>query len=116
MTLFTKEEMNNMKDVMKNGLPLPDDTNVSDFTLSIWEAIAKLPHPVDSTFNILGNSSILTVLNENKESVMIMNIDAYSVTFEVGKPLHQYNSADRHTAAFATMTTIGVWNKLKYFV
>jgi len=114
--MFTEVEKNDMKKAMTEGLTLPQNTNISDLTMNIWESIAKLPIPLSSKFNIAGNSSILNIINENNESIMNLSINNDCISFELAKPIYKFTDADRRSAAFATMTTIGVYNKLKYNV
>ena len=85
---------------------------VDELTMQIWQNIAELPHPMDSSFNILGRSSIVNVLNENKDQVMNINIDPTQVKFEVLIPRHKISRSDRAVSAFGVMATVGAWNQV----
>tara|TARA_B100000287_G_scaffold421569_1_gene462423 strand:+ start:138 stop:497 length:360 start_codon:yes stop_codon:yes gene_type:complete len=113
MSLFTNEELKNIKEVLTEGLLISANIDIPGLTIKIWEAIAKLPHPIDSTFNLLGNSAILNVLNENDDKIVNIHIKPDILEFELAKPEYQYTQSDRTTLAFAVMATTGVWTKTK---
>lgn len=112
MSLLTKEERDDLISTLMNGLPLPPNMPVDELTMQIWQNIAELPHPMDSSFNILGRSSIINVLNENKDKVMNINIDPEQIKFEVLIPRHKMSRADSAVSAFGVMVTVGAWNQI----
>ena len=109
--LFTPEERENLKEALTEGLLMSPDIDIPGLTISIWEGIAKLPHPINSTFNLIGNSAILNVLNESQEHILNVHIKPDILQFELTKPEYKYSQPDRTTMAFAVMTTIGAWTK-----
>ena len=112
MSLITKEERDDLVSTLMNGLPLPPDMPIDELTMQIWQNIAELPHPMDSSFNILGRSSIVNVLNEVKDKVMNINISPDQIKFEVLIPQHKISRSDRAVSAFGVMATVGAWNQV----
>jgi hypothetical protein len=114
--LFTKDERENLTKALTEGLVLLPDTDIPGLTMMIWENIAGLPHAIESNFNIIGNSSILNVLNENKEPIMNIHINPEQLQFELAIPEYKFTQKDRVAAAFATMSTVDAWYKITNFV
>ena len=112
MSLLTKEERDDMISTLMNGLPVPDDMAVDDLTMQIWQNIAELPHPMYSTFNLIGRSAILHVFNETDQAVMTIEIDPKKASFNVLIPRHKISRADSAVSAFGVMATVGAWNKV----
>jgi len=114
--LFTSDERKNLTKALTEGLTLLPNTDIAALTMMIWENIAGLPHVIESKFNIMGNSSILNILNENKEPIMNIHINPEQLQFELAIPEYKFTQKDRVTAAFATMSTVDAWNKITNFV
>lgn len=112
MGLLTAQEREDLISTLMNGLPLPDDMPIDELTIQIWQNIAELPHPMESNFNILGRSSIINVLNEDKDKVMNININPEQIKFEVLIPRYKISRADSAVSAFGVMATVGAWNKV----
>jgi len=112
MSLITKEERDDLISTLMNGLPLPDDMPIDELTMQIWQNIAELPHPMNSSFNLMGRSSIVSVLNEAKDQVMNININPTQIQFEVLIPRHKISRSDSAVSAFGVMATVGAWNSV----
>lgn len=112
MSLLTREEREDLISTLMNGLPLPEDMPIDDLTMQIWQNIAELPHPMYSTFNLIGRSSILHVFNEDNQAVMTIELSPEQVSFEVLIPRHKISRADSAVSAFGVMATVGAWNKV----
>ena len=110
MRLFSREEKDLISGVWTNGFDLHGLIDINELTMSIWEAIAKVPYPITTTFNLLGNSSIVNVLNESNEVVLRLHIDKPKIEFKILKP--KMTRDDSVAAAFATMATMGVIDKM----
>jgi len=110
MKLFAREEKDLIAGVWANGFDLRDMIDINDLTMSIWEAIAKVPYPITTTFNLLGNSSIINVMDESNDVVLRLHIDKQKIEFRLFEP--KPSRDDTVAAAFATMATMGVINKM----
>ena len=108
--LFTPAERENLKTVLTEGLYIAEGMDIPDLTIRIWEEIAKLPHPIDSTFNLAGNSSIINIMNESKDGVVNVHIKPDELYFELTKPEYNYAREDRVTIAFGVMATMKAWS------
>ena len=109
--LFSREERENLKEILTEGLLISEDMDIPDLTIRIWEEIAKLPHPMGSTFNLVGNSSIINIVNEAKDGVVNIHIKPDELYFELTKPEYKYAQSDRVTIAFGVMATMKAWSQ-----
>ena len=109
--LFTPEERENLKTVLTEGLFIAEGMDIPGLTIDIWELIAKIPHPIESTFNLVGNSSIIRIMNEAKDNVVNVHIKPDILYFELTKPEYKYTREDRVTIAFGVMATTEAWSK-----
>ena len=112
MSLLTREEREDLISTLMNGLPLPEDMPIDDLTMQIWQNIAELPHPMYSTFNLIGRSAILHVFNEDNQAVMTIELSPEQVSFEVLIPRHKISRSDSAVSAFGVMATVGAWNSV----
>ena len=107
--LFTPEERENLKTVLTEGLFIPEGLDIPALTIKIWEGIARLPHSISSTFNLIGNSSILTIFNESKQDIIKVHVKPTKLEFELSMPEYKYTRSDRVTIAFGVMATMNAW-------
>ena len=111
MNLFTRDEKNYLSNALVNGLPKKSKTSVEDLTISIWENIAKLPYPIDTTFNLAGESSIVDVLNKSNSKILEIRIGKSRIEFKFPMHPRDMNREDSVASSFATMAVIDVWEK-----
>jgi len=106
--ILSREEKRIISNALQNGLPILEDTNVEDLTLKIWESISRMPYPIESSFNIMGNSSIVSVINEEKDNILEAMITQKDIQFRLPKAGYKRSRADSVAATFAAMSIVGI--------
>ena len=109
--MFTKQEKENLKMILTEGLDIVPEVDIKSLTIKIWENIARLPHPIDSNFNIIGKSSIVYILNESKENLLLINIHPDKLHFEMQIPEYKFTRSDKMTTAFAAWAVAEAWTQ-----
>ena len=110
--LFTTEERSILKNALTDGISVQENTDISELTMMIWEHVAEMPHPVECKFNIMGDSSIVNILNEDKEAVLDVHINKKQIKFSLCIPEYKFTQSDRMTAAFATFAIVNSYYKI----
>jgi hypothetical protein len=110
--MFSIEERQVLKQALTEGIDIESDVDIAELTMEIWQHIAELPHSVDSNFNIMGNSSIINVLNENKDPILSVNINPQQINFSLCIPEYKFTHSDKMSAAFATYAVVNCFFKI----
>jgi len=110
MSLLKPEEKEGLVEAIAKGLKMPKGVDVEKLTYDIWEMIVKLPYPMDTKFNIIGNSSVVDVINENSDSIMRVRINHKKIDFDVLIPMDKVSREDSAVSAFAVMAVVNALN------
>ena len=106
--MISHDEKKILSEALSNGIDLQKGIDIQALTILIWESIALMPYPIESSFNIIGNSSVINITNEKKEVVLIVNIDKKRIMFKIPKPRYKRSRDDSVAIMFAAMSIAGI--------
>ena len=108
--MISYQEKTAISNALSKGIAVHPSANIENLTLKIWENISSIPYPVECNFNIMGNSSIVNIISEKGDVVLVAKIDRNSIEFSLPFSTQDMSRDDSVAVTFSVMSIIGALN------